>query len=236
MSAFIETTIYDEPALVNVDAIEMVTPRRHRGEETSLIRWRRPSEREGDIDFYDLPNHLDMNENEALEPYASLKAKILEAVKKLKEEEKSSPTPPKREEGNKENTSTPPARARKDFKKPTVEEVAAHVAEKGYTFDPEAFWNFYESNGWRVGSHVMKSWHAACVTWQKTENRRAKAQAHIDAKMDERAEKRQAHIDAKMDERERERERRTGGGRRKADNNVEMSDEVREEVRRDFAL
>ena len=127
-----------------------------------------------------------MNENEALEPYASLKAKILEAVKKLKEEEKSSPTPPKREEGNKENTSTPPARARKDFKKPKVEEVAAHVAEKGYTFDPEAFWNFYESNGWRVGAHVMKSWHAACVTWQKTANRRAKAQAHIDAKMGER--------------------------------------------------
>ena len=45
-----------------------------------------------------------------------------------------------------------------------------------------------------------------------------------------------AHIDAKMDEREAKRERRAGGGRRKADNNVEMSDEVREEVRRDFTF
>ena len=81
----------------------------------------------------------------------------------------------------------------------------------------------------------MKSWHAACVTWQKTENRRAKAQAHFDEKMDERAEKRQAHIDAKMDERERKRER-LGGGRRKADNNVEMTDEVRDGVRRDFTF
>jgi hypothetical protein len=60
--------------------------------------------------------------------------------------------------------------------------------------------------------------------------------AHIDAKMDARDERRTAHIDAKMDEREAKRERRAGGGRRKADNNVEMSDEVREEVRRDFAL
>ncbi len=53
-------------------------------------------------------------------------------------------------------------------------------------------------------------------------------------KADERAERRTAHIDAKMDEREAKRERRTGGGRKKADNNVEMTDEVREEVRRDF--
>jgi hypothetical protein len=52
--------------------------------------------------------------------------------------------------------------------------------------------------------------------------------------MDEREEKRQAHFDAKMDERERKRERLGVGGRRKADNNVEMTDEVREGVRRDF--
>ena len=112
-----------------------------------------------------------------------------ELVRVAKEKENIPPTPPIIEKENKENNTTSPARARKDFKKPTVEEVAAHVAEKGYTFDPEAFWNFYESNGWRVGSHAMKSWHAACVTWQKTENRRAKAQAYFDARMDEREEK-----------------------------------------------
>ena len=113
------------------------------------------------------------------------------------------------------------ARVREGFKKPTVEEVAAHIAEKGYTFDAEEFWNYYESKGSRVGAHLLKSWTSACVTWQKIDDRRAKLTAHIDAK---------------MDEREARRERRTGGGRRKADNNVEMSDEVREEVRRDFAL
>jgi hypothetical protein len=46
--------------------------------------------------------------------------------------------------------------------KPTIEEVAAHVREKGYTFDPEHFWSFYESNGWRVGYRQMRSWRAAC--------------------------------------------------------------------------
>jgi len=234
MSAFIETSIFDQPALLNVDAIELVTPRLYRGEERTSIRCLRPCEREGDIDFDDLPYHIDINENVSDEPYETLKAKILKAVQNSKEKENIPPTPPIREKENKENNPTSPARARKDFTKPTVEEVKAHVAEKGYTFDPEAFWNFYESNGWRVGSHAMKSWHAACVTWQKTENRRAKAQAHFDARMDERAEKRQAHIDAKMDERERKRERLGVGGRKKADNWVPMSDEVREGVRRDF--
>jgi len=86
----------------------------------------------------------------------------------------------------------------------------------------------------------MKSWTSACVTWQKRtdaeKKREAELTAHIDARADEREAKRTAHIDAKMDERERRRERRSGGGRRKADNNVEMTDEVREEVRRDFTF
>ena len=235
MSAFIETQISDLPALVNLDAIEMVKPMLYYGKEKSLICWRRPAERDPDLVVFGDGYHFDMNENLSDEPYETLKAKILKAVENSKEKENIPPTPPIREKENKENNSTSPARARKEFKKPTVEEVAAHVAEKGYTFDPEAFWNFYESNGWRVGSHVMKSWHAACVTWQKTENRRAKVQAHFDARMDEREEKRQAHFDAKMDERERKRER-LGGGRRKADNTVEMTDEVREGVRRDFTF
>lgn len=55
------------------------------------------------------------------------------------------------------------------FRAPTVEEVRQHCREKGYAFDPEAFVAFYESNGWRVGKNPMKSWKAACVTWQRRE-------------------------------------------------------------------
>lgn len=53
------------------------------------------------------------------------------------------------------------------FQKPTLSEVADYVREKGYHFDPETFWNFYESKGWMVGKNKMKSWHAACVTFEK---------------------------------------------------------------------
>ena len=71
--------------------------------------------------------------------------------------------------------------------------------------------------------------------WKNTRSRLERRDEKLIAHFDERADKRQAHIDAKMDEREAKRERRMGG-RRKADNNVEMSDKVREEVRRDFSF
>lgn len=54
----------------------------------------------------------------------------------------------------------------KRFVPPTIEEVRAYVREKGYTFDPEAFVAFYESNGWKVGRNQMKDWRGACRTWQ----------------------------------------------------------------------
>ena len=59
------------------------------------------------------------------------------------------------------------------FVKPTIEEIKAHVIEKGYHFDPEAFFSFYESNGWKVGKNPMKSWQSACITWEKREDNSA---------------------------------------------------------------
>ena len=55
----------------------------------------------------------------------------------------------------------------KKFVKPTVEEVAEYIREKGYNVDAEQFVNFYESKGWKVGTTPMKSWTAAVATWQK---------------------------------------------------------------------
>ncbi len=55
----------------------------------------------------------------------------------------------------------------KRFVKPTIQEIQAHILEKGYTFDAEAFYAFYESNGWKVGKNPMKNWKAACTTWAK---------------------------------------------------------------------
>ena len=53
------------------------------------------------------------------------------------------------------------------FVKPTIDEIKAHILEKGYTFDAEAFYAFYESNGWKVGKNPMKNWKMACTTWAK---------------------------------------------------------------------
>ena len=54
------------------------------------------------------------------------------------------------------------------FVKPTVDEVAAYVEEKGYVnVDAEAFVAFYDSKGWKVGNQPMKNWKAAVVTWSK---------------------------------------------------------------------
>ena len=82
-------------------------------------------------------------------------------------EREKSPHTPLKEKGQETNNNNN-ARARgKLFTKPTVEEIAAYVKAKGYTFDAEQFWNYYESKGWLVGKAPMKSWQSACVTWQK---------------------------------------------------------------------
>ncbi|MEO6326061.1 MAG: hypothetical protein ABIT01_08000 [Thermoanaerobaculia bacterium] len=70
-----------------------------------------------------------------------------------------------------EQVGVPPPRAPR-FVPPTVEEVREHVAANGYTFDPAAFVAHYKSNGWKVGGRAaMKSWEAACVTWQSRESK-----------------------------------------------------------------
>ena len=97
-------------------------------------------------------------------------------VAQTKEEKEPSPrTPHKEKEETGENNRN--ARTREKFVKPTLEEVAAYMREKGYAVDAEAFWNYYESNGWRVGRSAMKSWKSACVTWQRQERSTAQKSA-----------------------------------------------------------
>ncbi len=55
----------------------------------------------------------------------------------------------------------------KKFMKPSIEDVRAYCEERGNGIDAEAFWNFYESKGWKVGKTPMASWKSAVVTWEK---------------------------------------------------------------------
>lgn len=72
-----------------------------------------------------------------------------------------------------------PRKKAERFKKPTAEEINAYCAEKGYTnVDAEAFINYYDSVGWKVGKTLkpMKSWKGAVANWDKGEKERIRKQ------------------------------------------------------------
>ena len=56
---------------------------------------------------------------------------------------------------------------RQNFVKPTVEEIAAYCSESKNGIDPQAFYDFYESKGWKVGAVKMKDWRASVRTWEQ---------------------------------------------------------------------
>lgn len=74
-----------------------------------------------------------------------------------------------RESSRKRSSANNSTTAAQKFKKPTLEELKAYIAENRYTFSAEAFMDYYESNGWKVGRNPMKSWQATCRTWQRHE-------------------------------------------------------------------
>ena len=54
----------------------------------------------------------------------------------------------------------------KRFTPPTVEDVRAYCTERKNKIDAQAFVDFYESKGWKVGNQSMKSWKASVRTWE----------------------------------------------------------------------
>ena len=61
------------------------------------------------------------------------------------------------------------------FVKPTVEEIAEYCrSERKNNVDPQAFFDFYESKGWRVGNQPMKDGKAIARTWERREKPKAK--------------------------------------------------------------
>ena len=56
---------------------------------------------------------------------------------------------------------------RKRFEKPTLSEIKEYCIERNNNVDAQHFYDYYESNGWRVGKNSMKNWQAAVRTWEK---------------------------------------------------------------------
>lgn len=52
---------------------------------------------------------------------------------------------------------------------PTLEEVKAYCSERKNKVDPERWYDYYTSNGWKVGKNPMKDWKAAVRTWERGE-------------------------------------------------------------------
>ena len=55
------------------------------------------------------------------------------------------------------------------FVKPSFFEVQQYIAQRGSAVDAEAFYAYYESNGWKVGRNPMRDWKQAVITWERRE-------------------------------------------------------------------
>jgi hypothetical protein len=81
--------------------------------------------------------------------------------------------------GTERNNTQPPAAesvTRVKFVRPTLEEIKLHSAKLGLSeYEADKFFNFYESNGWKVGRNPMRSLQAAMTNWRRNwEERRGK--------------------------------------------------------------
>lgn len=57
--------------------------------------------------------------------------------------------------------------SKKRFVKPAANDVREYMAELKMDDMSQRFFDYYESNGWRVGKNPMKDWKAAVRTWNK---------------------------------------------------------------------
>ena len=64
--------------------------------------------------------------------------------------------------------------SKKTFEKPSLEEVATYVKEKGHHFDVQSFYEYYEADDWHYNRNSVRkkimNWKRCCVTWEN--NRR----------------------------------------------------------------
>lgn len=49
---------------------------------------------------------------------------------------------------------------------PSLEEVESYCRERMNRVNPQYFYDYYQSNGWRVGKNPMKDWKAAVRSWE----------------------------------------------------------------------
>jgi len=98
----------------------------------------------------------------------------LEENKELKNKRREEPSP---SDDSQMTNSLPielqplPPRIKKAFAPPSIDQVKLHAAKIGLAeIEAQKFFNYYESNGWRVGRNPMKSWPASLAKWKDNVN------------------------------------------------------------------
>lgn len=59
----------------------------------------------------------------------------------------------------------------KRFSAPTINEIQDFIDKEGLKMDANAFFDYYEANGWKVGRASMKDWKAAARNWSRREQK-----------------------------------------------------------------
>lgn len=56
---------------------------------------------------------------------------------------------------------------KKNFKKPDIKQIKEYCIQRNNNIDAQYFYDYYESNGWKVGKNTMKDWQATIRTWER---------------------------------------------------------------------
>lgn len=67
-------------------------------------------------------------------------------------------------------------KTKKKFKKPTIEEIEEYCKQRNNKIDPHHFYDYYQSNGWKVGKNSMKDWQASIRTWERKDKKNTSAE------------------------------------------------------------
>lgn len=59
---------------------------------------------------------------------------------------------------------------------PSIDDVRSFARDEGLSgFNADAFWNFYESKGWKIGGDDMADWRSAARCWHARDRNRPRA-------------------------------------------------------------
>ncbi len=86
-----------------------------------------------------------------------------------------------KEKNNKKEKPVEPDKSKKtnQFVKPSVNQIKNYFSELGRSDSQaiaERFFDYYESNGWKVGRSSMKNWQATCRNWNRNNKQTAAKQ------------------------------------------------------------